>query len=103
MLLYASVWPCSPWAAQGKAKLSIAQGRKAETIGDYEAALTYYQQALKADPNNSSLKIKVDQIRFEASELHIKQGLEMRRKGDLQGGLGRVSTGWRNRSFQPRR
>ena len=70
-----------------KGQTEYAQGRKAETIADYDAALTYYQQALKADPNNANLKIKVNQIRFEASELHIKQGLTMRQKGDLQGAL----------------
>jgi general secretion pathway protein D len=70
-----------------KSQNQYSQGRKSETIGDLDAALTYYQQALKADPNNADLKIKVNQIRFEASELHVKRGLEMRRKGDLQGAL----------------
>jgi general secretion pathway protein D len=70
-----------------KGQTEYAQGRKAETIADYDAALTYYQQALKADPNNANLKIKVNQVRFEASESHIKQGLEARKKGDLQGAL----------------
>jgi general secretion pathway protein D len=70
-----------------KGKTEYSQGRKAESISDYDAALTYYQQALKADPNNANLKIKVNQIRFEASNFHIKQGLEMRKKGDLQGAL----------------
>ncbi len=70
-----------------KGQTEYAQGRKAETIADYDAALTYYQQALKADPNNANLKIKVNQIRFEASELHIKNGLEMRKKGDLQAAM----------------
>src|SRR6202140_274927 len=70
-----------------KGKNEYSQGRKAENISDYDAALTYYQQALKADPNNANLKIKVNQIRFEASNFHIKQGLEMRKKGDLQGAL----------------
>jgi general secretion pathway protein D len=68
-------------------KTEYSQGRKAESISDYDAALTYYQQALKADPNNANLKIKVNQIRFEASNFHIKQGLEMRKKGDLQAAL----------------
>jgi general secretion pathway protein D len=68
-------------------KTEYSQGRKAEEISDYDAALTYYQQALKADPNNANLKIKVDQIRFEASNYHIKLGLEMRKKGDLQAAL----------------
>src|ERR1700686_533515 len=70
-----------------KGKNEYSQGRKAENISDYDAALTYYQQALKADPNNANLKIKVNQIRFEASNFHIKQGLELRKKGDLQGAL----------------
>jgi general secretion pathway protein D len=70
-----------------KGQTEYTQGRKAETIGDYDASLTYYQQALKADPNNANLKIKVNQIRFEASELHIKNGLEMRKKGDLQAAM----------------
>jgi general secretion pathway protein D len=64
------------------------QGRKAENIEDYDAALTFYQQALKADPNNASLKIKVGQIRFEAGEFHVKRGLDLRKNGDLQGALG---------------
>jgi general secretion pathway protein D len=68
-------------------KNEYSQGRKAEEISDYDAALTYYQQALKADPNNANLKIKVNQIRFEASNFHVKQGLEMRKKGDLQAAL----------------
>lgn len=70
-----------------KGQTEYAQGRKAETVADYDGALAYYQQALKADPNNANLKIKVNQIRFEASESHIKTGLEMRKKGDLQGAL----------------
>jgi general secretion pathway protein D len=68
-------------------KNEYSQGRKAEEISDYDAALAYYQQALKADPNNANLKIKVNQIRFEASNFHVKQGLEMRKKGDLQAAL----------------
>jgi general secretion pathway protein D len=61
------------------------QGMKAETLQDYDAALAYYQKAVKADPYNASYKIKLNQVRFEAGELHVKRGLEFRKKGDLQG------------------
>ncbi|OLC95658.1 MAG: hypothetical protein AUH86_11460 [Acidobacteria bacterium 13_1_40CM_4_58_4] len=64
------------------------QGMKAETLQDYDAALTYYQKAVKADPYNASYKIKLNQVRFEAGELHVKRGLELRKKGDLQGAAG---------------
>lgn len=59
-------------------------GVKAETLQDFDAALAYYQKALKANPYNANYKIKLNQIRFEASELHVKQGLELRKKGDLR-------------------
>jgi len=64
------------------------QARKAETLQDYDAALAYYQKAVKADPYNANYKIKLNQIRFEAGELHVKQGLALRKKGDLQGAAG---------------
>ena len=70
-----------------KGQTEYSQGRKAEAISDYDGALTYYQQALKADPNNANLKIKVNQIRFEASNYHLKQGLDLRKRGDLQAAL----------------
>jgi general secretion pathway protein D len=68
-----------------KGKMEFTEGNKAETLQDYDAALTYYQKAVKADPYNANFKIKLDQIRFEAAALHVKQGLDLRKKGDLQG------------------
>jgi len=64
------------------------QGKKAETIQDYDAAFAYYQKAAKADPYNANYKIKLNRIRFEASELHVKRGVELRKQGDLQGAAG---------------
>ncbi len=64
------------------------QGKKAETIQDYDAAFLYYQKAVKADPYNANYKIKLNRIRFEASELHVKHGVELRKQGDLQGAAG---------------
>src|SRR5580704_11014654 len=68
-----------------KGQTDYSKGRKAETIEDYDAALEYYQKALKAEPNNAAYKIRLDQTRFEAAELHIKQGVKQRDNGDLQG------------------
>src|SRR5882762_1272625 len=68
-----------------KGQPDFNQGKKAETIQDYDAAFAFYQKAAKADPYNSSYKIKLNRARFEASELHVKHGLELKKQGDLQG------------------
>src|SRR5580693_1956316 len=68
-----------------KGQTDYSKGRKAETIEDYDAALEFYQKALKVDPNNAGFKIRVNQARFQAGEMHIKAGLKQRENGDLQG------------------
>jgi general secretion pathway protein D len=71
-----------------KGQTDYNQGRKAETLQDYDAAFDYYLKALKADPNNASFKIRLNQTRFEAGALHVKQGVKLRDNGDLQGAVG---------------
>jgi general secretion pathway protein D len=68
-----------------KGQPDFSQGRKAETLQDYDAAYVFYQKAVKADPTNASYKIRLNSTRFEASQQHIKVGLGLRKKGDLQG------------------
>src|SRR5437879_13852575 len=51
-------------------------GAKAENLQDYDAALDYYQKAVKVDPHNATFRIRLNQARFEAGEMHIKRGLE---------------------------
>ena len=67
-----------------KGQPEYKQGIKAETLQDYDEAFVYYQKAVKADPYNAEFKIKLNKSRFEASELHVKQGVTLRKKGDLQ-------------------
>jgi tetratricopeptide (TPR) repeat protein len=68
-----------------KGESDYSAGRKTETFEDYDAALEFYQKALKSDPNNASYKIRCNQVRFDAAELRVKQGLKLREKGDLEG------------------
>src|SRR5713101_5792363 len=68
-----------------KGQPDFNQGKKAETIQDYDAAFVFYQKAAKSDPYNASYKIRLNRIRFEASEQHVKHGVELRKQGDLQG------------------
>src|SRR2546421_5476254 len=71
-----------------KGKPDFAQGKKAETLQDYDAAFNFYQKAVKSDPYNASYKIKLNRARFEASELHVKRGVELRNQGNLPGAAG---------------
>src|SRR5580765_1862774 len=68
-----------------KGQTDYSKGRKAETLEDYDAALEFYQKALKSDPNNAGYKIRANQARFLAGEQHVKQGVKQRQNGDLQG------------------
>src|SRR5437879_5901864 len=67
-----------------KGQPDFSQGKKAETLQDYDAAYVFYQKAVKADPRNAAYKIKLNSMRFEASQQHVKAGVEFRKKGDLQ-------------------
>src|SRR6202030_3860801 len=67
-----------------KDRTDFKQGRKAEYLQDYDAAFEYYQKALKTDPGNAEYQIKFNQARFDAGELHIKNGLKLRERGDLE-------------------
>ena len=62
-------------------------GEKALEVKDYDAAVDFYLKALQAEPNNSNYRIKLNQARFEAGQMHIHQGLKLREKGDLQGAV----------------
>ena len=79
------VGTCVLAAGCPKTTQQYSAGQKAENIQDYDTAFEYYQKALASNPRNASIRIRVDQMRFEAGESHIKKGLALREKGDLQG------------------
>src|SRR5271168_4470262 len=63
-------------------------GQKANDLSDFDDAYAYYQKALKTDPNNASYRIKVDQSRFDAGQMHLQRGYAQKKRGDLQAALG---------------
>ncbi len=67
-----------------KGKTDFKEGRRAEHLQDYDAAYDYYQKALKNDPENALYVIKFNQARFEASTLHVKNGVKLRERGQLE-------------------
>jgi len=87
---HALVWLAIAVFAAGcpkKGTQDYRAGEKALEVHDYDAAVDYYLKALQAEPNNATYRIKLNQSRFEAGQLHIHQGLKLRDKGDLQGAV----------------
>jgi general secretion pathway protein D len=68
-----------------KGRTDFNQGRKAQDLHDYDAAFEYYQKALQTDPDNAEYLIKFNQARFDAGQLHIKNGFKLRERGNLEG------------------
>src|SRR5258708_12371576 len=55
-----------------KGQPDFNQGKRAETIQDYDAAFVFYQKAVKNDPYNPYFKINLNSIRFQPTENHVK-------------------------------
>jgi general secretion pathway protein D len=62
-------------------------GDRAFDLKDYDAAVDYYSKALADQPRNAFYRIKLNDARFEAGQVHVHQGLKLREKGDLQGAI----------------
>ena len=76
---------CAAGCPKGHSEYGL--GEKAESLHDYDAALNYYQKAVKSDPHNATFRIRLNQARFESGEMHVKRGLEMRKRGELDGAV----------------
>lgn len=56
---------------------------KAESLNDYDTALQHYNNALRAEPNNTEYKLKAARARFEAGQWHVDQGRRQREQSNL--------------------
>jgi general secretion pathway protein D len=74
-----------PKANQGNADYS--EGRKAETLQDYDTALVHYERALRANPTNAEYKLRAMHARYSDGQFHLEQGQKALQKGDLQQAL----------------
>lgn len=70
-----------------KGQTEFNQGKKAESVQDFDAAYEYYLKAQKSEPYNANYKIKLNQARFEAGQSHVKKAQKLRDADDLQGAV----------------
>jgi general secretion pathway protein D len=67
-----------------KANTDYSEGRKAETLQDYDTALVHYDKALRTDPANAEYKLRAMHVRYEDAQFHLEQGQKALQKGDLE-------------------
>jgi general secretion pathway protein D len=59
------------------------QGKQAETRNDYDAALSFYEQALREDPGDAAYQLAIKRARFMAAQNHVNTGQALRKEGRL--------------------
>jgi general secretion pathway protein D len=67
-----------------KANQDFQEGRKAESLNDYDTALDHYEKAVHSDPTNAEYRLSATKMRMEAGQFHLESGEKALGKGDLQ-------------------
>jgi len=61
--------------------------RSEEAKGNYDHALQLAEQALEQDPSDVGYQLEVRRVRFEAGDMHVKNGRKLRNDGKLSEAL----------------
>ena len=73
-----------PLAAKTKkGEKLLREGKAAELHGDWDTALSFYNQATDEDPSDVGYLIAMRRARFEAAQKHVGKGQELRRDGKV--------------------
>jgi general secretion pathway protein D len=65
----------------------LKQARAAEARKDYEQALDLYSQAISQDPQDPAYQLGARRVRFQASQMHVENGIRLRRDGQVDQAL----------------
>ncbi len=60
------------------------KGEQASRAGDWDAAVTYYEQAVEADPKEATYKIALDRAKISASRVHLEKAIAHEQKDELE-------------------
>ena len=61
----------------------LAEGRSHEEKKEWDAALEAYEKALSEDPGELTYQMSAQKSRFEASAMHVSNGVKVRAQGQL--------------------
>ena len=62
----------------------VKDGRAAEAKGDWDSALSLYEQAVDQDPSDIGYLLPMRKARFEAGQKHVDAGQKLRAEGKLE-------------------
>lgn len=65
----------------------LKEGQAAQATEDWDKALDLYEKALIEDPTDPLYQLAVRRARFQASQLHLTQGKQLRKDGKLEEAL----------------
>lgn len=80
LLLTVAVSGC----AAGRA---FRRGQEAVRVGDWDAAVAYFRQAVQDNPDSAEYKINLQRAQEEAGRVHIEKGKDLEAKEQLDGAL----------------
>src|SRR5579862_6481907 len=70
-------------AANRRGDKFLNDARQEEAKGNLDHALQLAAQALEQDPSDPGYQLEVRRVRFEAGEMHVKNGQKLRNEGKL--------------------
>jgi general secretion pathway protein D len=85
LLVLALLGPLDAKTRKGERLLS--EGRIAEAKKQYDAALSFYEQALSEDPTDIGYQLAMRRVRFQAGQTHVERGLKLRLDGKTAAAL----------------
>ena len=84
LMTLAMLGPMLPLEAQTrKGDKYLAEGRAHEDKKEWDAALEDYEKALSEDPADLVYQMAAQKARFEASAMHVTNGIKIRAQGQL--------------------
>lgn len=75
-----------------KGTQAFQRAQKAEMNQQYDVARENYEKAEQQDPRNAQYKLKAYQMRFEAAQFHVKQGIRHLQQHENQLAMGEFET-----------
>ena len=66
---------------------AFRRGQDAVRVGDWDAAVAYFRQAVQDNPDSAEYKINLQRAQEEAARVHIEKGRELESKDQLDGAL----------------